>query len=230
MAESEARKLLLVGAHPDDELLGAGGTVARLTGEGWTARTLILGEGVTARGHTRDREGAADALEALRRQAVRANAAVGAGDVHFADFPDNRFDGVDLLDIIKVVERHVEEFEPSLVLTRDAGDLNLDHRLVHEAVITATRPVPGACVQEVLAFEVLSSTEWRYSQPFTPTVFFDISATLELKLEGLAHYAGEMRPFPHARSREAVEHLARLRGAHAGCAAAEAFVSVRALR
>ena len=141
-------------------------------------------------------------------------------------------DGVELLDVVKQVEEEIARLKPQRIYTHHRDDLNVDHRIVHDAVSAATRPQPGACVREVLTFEVPSATEWRLAgsgTPFVPSVFVDITRTLENKRRALEAYAGEMRPFPHARSIEALEHLARWRGASAGMAAAEAFQLARAL-
>ena len=140
-------------------------------------------------------------------------------------------DSVALLDVVKVVERHVARVAPRVVYTHHPSDLNVDHNVVHRAVLTACRPLPGSSVERILCFEVPSSSEWQAltaAPAFAPNWFNDVSATLPLKLKALLAYASEMHPFPHPRSLEAVEHLARWRGASAGFAAAEAFVLARA--
>jgi LmbE family N-acetylglucosaminyl deacetylase len=141
---------------------------------------------------------------------------------------DNRLDSVDLLDIVKLVEDHVSACRPDIVYTHHGGDLNIDHRRVHEAVLTACRPLPGMGSRAVYAFETPSSTEWADETlpVFRPTRFVDISDTLDTKLAALDAYESEMRAFPHPRSIESVTALARWRGACAGVAAAEAFVVV----
>ena len=153
-------------------------------------------------------------------------------DVVRACLPDNRFDSVDLLDVVRLVEAEIARVRPTLVLTHHHGDVNVDHRVTHEAVLAATRPVPGGTVATVLAFEVPSSTEWGFSAAtaFSPTVFVDVADTLQDKLDALSEYGSEMREFPHPRSAEAVRALATWRGATAGVAAAEAFQVVRAIR
>jgi len=141
--------------------------------------------------------------------------------------PDNRLDGVELLDLVKRIEASIERHEPSVVLTHHAGDVNIDHQLVHEAVLAACRPQPGHPVDELLFFEIPSSTEWRPAgsrTTFVPNWFVDVSTTLPRKLDALRAYDSELRPFPHPRSLEAVEALARWRGATVGMLAAEAFV------
>ena len=142
-------------------------------------------------------------------------------------------DSIDLLDVVKEVEKKNEELKPDVVVTHHGGDLNIDHRIIHQAVITACRPQPGQTVKRILSFEVPSSTEWQSpssGNPFVPNWFEDISDTLELKIKALEAYESEMRKWPHARSIKALEHLARWRGASVGAEAAEAFMLVREIR
>lgn len=217
---------LVIAAHPDDEVLGCGGWMARMADEGWDVHVLILAEGVTSRTATRDGAVAGAALSALASSAQRAGEILGAKSVQVETFADNRMDGVELLDVVKRIEADVERLRPQRVLTHHLGDVNVDHGVVHHAVSAACRPLPGSSVRELLYFEVPSSTEWRpahSSHAFEPGLFVDIGATLARKLDALRAYASEMRPFPHARSIEAVEHLARWRGATVGREAAEAF-------
>jgi LmbE family N-acetylglucosaminyl deacetylase len=220
------RTALVVAAHPDDEVLGCGGYMARMADEGWDVHVLILAEGATSRLPTRDRTTAGAELSALYDSAQRAGEILGTRSVQLAAFADNRMDGVELLDVVKRIELDVERLRPQRVLTHHLGDLNIDHAVIHQAVATACRPLPGSSVMELLFFEVASSTEWRTahsSRVFEPSHFVDISATLSRKLDALRAYQSEIRPFPHPRSIEAVEHLARWRGATVGRMAAEAF-------
>jgi len=220
------KNALVIAAHPDDEVLGCGGTIARMADDGWNVSVLILAEGATSRADRRDRGGHLKELSELAQCARRAGKILGAKDVVLEDFPDNRMDGVELLDVVKRIEAAVERVQPSRVLTHRLGDVNIDHNIIHHAVAAACRPLPGSCVKEVLYFEVASSTEWRHGAsmtPFTPNLFVDIGSTLERKLQALQAYSCEMRDFPHARSIQALEHLARWRGATVGCHAAEAF-------
>jgi N-acetylglucosamine malate deacetylase 1 len=217
---------LVIAAHPDDEVLGCGGTIARMVDEGWEVHTLILAEGSTSRDPVRNRARRLEELSELEACAQKAAQILGTRSVHLKDFADNRMDGVELLDVVKCIEAEIIRVQPVRVLTHHLGDVNVDHTVIHHAVAAACRPVPGSCVREILYFEIPSSTEWRTASstpPFAPALFVDISTTLARKLLALEAYAGEMRPFPHARSVKAVEHLARWRGATVGCEAAEAF-------
>lgn len=222
-----ARSVLVVAAHPDDEALGCGGTIARLAAEGAEVHLLFLADGVGARGGQGPDP---EALAARRRMGDEAARIMGAQAPLYLDFPDNRLDSVDLLDVVAEVERVARPIGPELVLTHFAGDLNIDHRIAAQAVLTAFRPTPGQSVGSIYSFEVPSSTEWAFGaagQAFAPNLFLDISASLPAKLAALEAYGEEMRPFPHPRSAEAVEALARYRGASAGVDAAEAFLLLR---
>lgn len=217
---------LVVAAHPDDEILGCGATVAKMCAQGWSVHHLILAEGLTSRGDHRNQVECSAEIEALRKAARKASETLGVSGVSFGGFPDNRMDSVDLLDVVKVVEECVHKLNPERVFTHHYGDVNVDHRIVHEAVTAATRPVPGHSVKQVVYFEIPSSTEWRTSgsmQPFQPNMFVGIDDWLTVKLKALEAYDSEMRAFPHPRSIEAVGHLASWRGASSGLLAAEAF-------
>lgn len=222
-------KILVVAAHPDDEVLGCGGTMARLAGEGHEIRIAVLGEGITSRYESRD---AADAalLAVHQARCQRAADMLGASKLYTYDLPDNRFDTVPMLEIAKKVEELIESFGPEIIYTHHGGDLNVDHVAVHRAVLTATRPIAGQVVKEVYTFEIPSSTEWAFGQftpAFRPSVFVEVAPHLENKIAAMECYESEARPFPHPRSPEALRALAKHWGAVAGLDAAEAFELVR---
>jgi LmbE family N-acetylglucosaminyl deacetylase len=220
--ESNTSSVLVVAAHPDDEVLGCGGTIARLAGEGRAVHVLLLADGETSRDTV-----AAPALVGRNAAADEAARILGCASVESLQLPDNRLDGEVLLDVVKKVEAAVARHSPGTVFTHHSGDVNIDHRVAHDAVLAACRPQPGHSVRELLFFEVPSSTEWRppaSAPPFAPDWFVDISATLGAKLGALDAYRAEMREFPHPRSRAGVEALARWRGASVGVSAAEAFM------
>ena len=230
MKSNKIKRVLVVAAHPDDEILGCGGTVARLVKEGCHVCTLILGEGVTSRDAKRDRAKRGKEIETLKKQAREANKRLGVRNVVLGDLPDNRFDTVPMLDIIKTVEGVKKEFRPDVVYTHFWGDLNIDHRITYNAVLTACRPVKGETVKEIYSFEAPSSTEWNHPDEFQPDTFVDITGTLDVKIKALKCYGTELRDFPHPRSEEALRSAAKKRGSSAGITSAEAFKAVRVVR
>ncbi len=222
--------MLVVAAHPDDEILGCGGTVSRLVKEGHEAFTLILGEGIISRADTRDREKKKEELSKLKDQAKRANRIIGIKEVFFSDLPDNRFDTIALLDVVKAIERIKNRVKPHTIYTHYKGDLNIDHQITYNAVIAATRPMAQETVREIYAFETLSSTEWNYPLTFSPDLFFDITEVLDIKLKAMKCYTSELRKFPHPRSLKGMELNAAYWGMRLGTDYVEAFESVRVIR
>jgi LmbE family N-acetylglucosaminyl deacetylase len=224
------KSVLILAAHPDDEVLGCGGTIAKLARAGAALHVAFLADGVFSR--EGDQNMRQDELNARQAAAEKACGILGVKAISFGKFPDNRMDSIALLDIVKAVESLVAKYRPDTVFTHHAGDVNVDHRRAHQAVVTACRPQSGHPVKTLLCFEVPSSTEWQLpgSAPvFAPNWFVDVSATLKTKLAALDVYATEMRAWPHPRSRQGVEHLARWRGATIGVDAAEAFLLGRQL-
>ncbi len=213
-----------IAAPPDDEVLMAGASLARHAAAGHAVHVLILCSGLESRGPVAD-----GALDKLAEEARMAAAALGAGEPELAGLPDNKLDTVPLLDVVKRVEDFVGRVAPDVIYIHHRGDLNIDHRVAHDAVLTACRPLPGGPVPRILAGEVLSSTEWQSPQmaPFVPTVFHDVTESLEAKLAAMRAYAGELREAPHPRSLDGIRAQARLRGVQSGCEAAEAFMLVR---
>ena len=225
-----SENILVVAAHPDDEVLGCGGTIARHAENGDRVHILIVAEGLTSRQEERCRSAMGIQLSDLKSAAWKAKEILGAADVELLDYPDNRLDSVDRLDLIKSIEQRVALFQPETVYLHHSGDVNIDHRIVHDAVITACRPTPGHSVKRLLSFEAVSSTEWQppTSAPiFQPNWFVDISLYWQSKKEALQAYSTEMREWPHPRSIKALHHLAQWRGAQVGCDAAEAFHLLR---
>jgi LmbE family N-acetylglucosaminyl deacetylase len=225
-------KVLVVAAHPDDEVLGCGATMARLANEGHEVHIAIMGEGITSR-HVGRQEADADQLARLHQHAHAAANKVKAKAVQLFKLPDNRLDTVPLLEVVKLVEDLVENLKPEVIYTHHPGDLNIDHGVVHRAVLTATRPMVGQPVRDIYAFEVPSSTEWAFQRvepAFRPNVFMDVSATLETKIQAMGCYESEARKFPHPRSPEALRAIAARWGSVVGFQAAEAFELVRSLR
>ncbi|EGG93077.1 putative LmbE-like protein [gamma proteobacterium IMCC1989] len=228
--EINNERVAIIAAHPDDEILGCGGTIAKHINKGDDVAVLIMAEGITSRDTDRNTEARQGALQHLTDTARQANKKLGVSHVEFGGLPDNRLDSMDLLDVVKVVESFLDQFQPTIIYTHCGSDLNIDHRIVSQAVSTATRPLPNSSVHSILHFEVPSSTEWQTPgayPTFVPNWFVGIENTLTQKLESLAIYEQEMRDWPHARSIKALEHLAKWRGASIGLNAAEAFSLAR---
>ncbi len=188
-----------------------------------------MGEGITSRYEQRE-QADHSLVEALHTRSRKVAELLGVKDLFLYSLPDNRFDTVPLLDVVKLIEELIDCLEPEVIYTHHGGDLNIDHVVTHRAVITATRTIAGYPVREIYAYEVSSSTEWAFHQfepVFKPNVFVDISNTLETKIQAMQHYEGEARSFPHPRSPEAVRATALRWGSVAGKEFAEAFELIR---
>ena len=223
------KNVLVIAAHPDDEALGCGGTIRLLADAGANIHTALLADGISSRDG-----GECDIaqLKARRSATRKAGDILGVQDIFFGDFPDNRMDTVALLDVVKTVEMLIDKYKPDTIFTHHVGDLNIDHRRVHESVVTACRPQTGHPVRTLLFFEIPSSTEWQINSAgscFEPNWFSDISTSINSKIEALKAYELEMRSWPHPRSYQGVEYLSRWRGSIVGVSAAEAFVLGRRL-
>lgn len=230
MENFQKRKILVIAAHPDDEVLGCGGTMAKLAREGNEIYTLMMGEGLTARDKKRDRGLRKKELNELKKQIDSANRMLGVKEIFIHNFPDNRFDSVDLLDIIKKIEEVKRKIKPEVVFTQHEKDLNIDHQILYKAVLAATRPMVGETVKEIYSFEALSSTEWNYPLNFLPDVYFEISDTLELKIKAMKIYKSELKDFPHPRSLEGIKLNARYWGMRVGQKHVEVFKTVRVIK
>lgn len=226
------KRILLVVAHPDDELLGVGGAMNKFIKEnGCTVKVVILGEGITSRSDKRDAEEWENELILHKKNIISAQKAIGYQELSVYDLPDNRFDSIALLDIVKIVEKEKKEFQPEIVFTHHGGDVNIDHQRTFEAIITATRPMKEEGVKAIITFETPSGTEWRAStdpRNFIPNLFVEISEeNLNAKITGMESYEFEKRAYPHPRSPKALRILAQQRGMTVGKFFAEAFTIVR---
>jgi len=159
------KNVLVVAAHPDDEVIGCGGTIARHADTGDRIQVLIVAEGATSRHKKRNRNIAADELKSLIKATHNAAEILGVQEVEFLSLPDNRLDSLDRLDLIKCLEEHFDRYKPEIIYVHHSGDVNVDHRRIHEAVITACRPIPDQTVRKLLSYEVASSTEWQPPLP-----------------------------------------------------------------
>lgn len=229
-------RVLAVYAHPDDEVLAAGASLARYAREGHEVHIAILGEGITSRSTDRatalDSGAAKQELSELQGHAAVAAKCLGAKSCRTFTLPDNRFDSIALLDVIKVVEGLRQAIDPDIVFTHHVGDMNVDHGVLANAVMTAFRSLPEEKARFLLAGEVLSSTDYSIGLKgcgFEPNWWIPVAeADVAAKQQALATYVGELRPFPHPRSVEAVAHLAAVRGVQCGHPNAEAFCLLRA--
>ena len=222
--------VLCIAAHPDDEVLGVGGTLARHAANGDNVHICILSDGVTSR--YEETVAADEEIQQRQQRAKRAAETLGA-TVSLHGFPDNSFDTVPLLDIVQTIEQEIADHNPNIVYTHHYGDLNIDHELTCRATITATRPLPDSDLDRVLAFETLSASEWSVPSPnnaFQPTSFVDISDYLDIKTEALSVYETELREPPHPRTVDTVQKNAEVWGSKAGVSAAEPFEVIREVR
>lgn len=225
-----SKKILIIAAHPDDEVLGCGGTVSKLIKSGVEAYTLILGEGKTSRVNA---ENLSEDLESLKTEAQKANQILGVKDIILESFPDNKFDSVPLLDIVQKIDIIKNKIKPDIIFTHHFGDMNIDHQITHKAVLTATRPMNDETVKDIYSFEIPSSTEWNsFSREtaFIPNVFFDISDTIDKKIAAMSEYRSELREYPHPRSLQHIKELARVNGTKVGIEYAENFMLIRSIR
>lgn len=221
--------VLIIAAHPNDEILDVGGTVAKHVAMGDKVFALILGEGQTSRFEVRDNAPKA-LIDDLHHDSILAGRAVGFEKVLFENLPDNRFDTLDLLDVVKKVEKIISELRPNIVYTHHGGDLNIDHQITYQAVLTATRPVNPCSVKELYTFETLSSTEWNFlggKHMFVPNVFIDVEEYFQKKVEAMKCYKSELCEFPHPRSVKGMEVLAQKWGSVVGKQYVEAFQLIR---
>jgi LmbE family N-acetylglucosaminyl deacetylase len=214
------RNILVIAAHPDDELLGCGGTAALHVASGDSVTFLIACEGETLR------YGAEGVNQ--REHILCAAGKLGVTDVRHLAFPDQRLDTITLTELIAPLEAAVRELRPSIVYTQFGGDVNRDHEILFRAVLVATRPTE-TFIDAVYAFDTASSTEWAFPRSFVPDTWIDISSTLEKKIEAMSCYTSELRPFPHPRSLEALRHRAHAWGNQSCLEAAEVFMTIRSV-
>ncbi len=219
-------KVLIVVSHPDDEVLGCGGIILKHISKGDQVYILILSDGETSRDQ---------GVDLVKRESNARKVAdmLGVTHLYLEKLPDNQCDAIPLLNVVKIVEGVVKKVQPSIVYTHNSYDLNIDHQIAFRAVLTACRPQPNFFVKRILAFEVLSSTEWQTKERstlFCPTVYEDITDFIDKKIEVLKIYQDELREYPHPRSIEGVRVLAKYRGIESGYRFAEAFQLIRELK
>ena len=226
------KRIMIVVAHPDDELLGLGATMHKIIHEqNVQVHVVILGEGITSRSDIRDIDKWKLQLNVHRQNIRSAQTAIGYNSVSIYDLPDNRFDSVDLLDIIKIIDKEKQKVSPEIIFTHHGGDLNIDHQRTFEAVVTSCRPMQIENVKTIITFETPSGTEWRASSDpkhFIPNLFFQVGKeNIAAKIKGMEAYEFEKRAYPHPRSPEALTIQAQRWGISIGVNYAEAFCIVR---
>jgi LmbE family N-acetylglucosaminyl deacetylase len=226
--------ILVVSAHPDDETIGMGGTLKKLANDN-DIKILFLADGITARkksGHVNTAVYKANELEIKKmkkeidfrkKDAIKALKILGINKTKFLDLADNELDTVPFLKIVKEVEKEIKATKYRVIFTHHHNDLNIDHRIAYEATLTAARPLVDSTVDSIISFEAVSSSDWHSPYKFKPNMFVNISSELKSKLEALNAYKNEIRQFPHPRSKETIEAVARRWGSLYGYNAAEAF-------
>jgi len=234
-------KILVIAAHPDDEVLGMGGTIKKYVKNNHEVKIAIMATGIFARRDTSYKNStrykiSENAIKLMKKEVAKlqndskkAAKIMGVDDIEFMNFPDNEMDKISNLEITKKIEYLIEQFDPDIVYTHSQYDVNIDHRILYNTTITATRPTQKCKVKEVISYEVPSSTEWYFPSRFSPNIFVDISKELSIKIKALMAYKNEIRKFPHPRSAEAIEIIAKKWGTVSGFNAAEAFCLVRQL-
>ena len=223
------KKILVIAAHPDDEVLGCGGTIAKHSLNKDFVEVMILGEGITSRSKIRNTNLDKKKLLKLKEITLKANKTLGVKKVIFGDLPDNRFDELNILDVIKIIEEVIFKFKPNIIYTHSGLDLNRDHKITNEAVLTACRPQQNYFLKKLIFFEIPSSSEWSSTEKkqFSPNYNNNISNQFKKKMKAIQFYKSEIKKWPHPRSLEGIEYLARLRGGHVGCEYAESFYMAR---
>jgi LmbE family N-acetylglucosaminyl deacetylase len=219
------KKILVVASHPDDEILGAGGTIHKCsTHLSSEAKAIILSKGVASR-LNKDNETLQEEIKRNEHDIKRATSIVGFKEVEVFDLPDNEFDTVSLLSVVKIIEQQINSFEPDMILTHHNYDLNVDHRITSQAVMTASRPIDNNL--QIASFETPSSTEWQFPDnhlSFNPNLFIKLEKdSIEAKMDAIDAYTGEVRDYPHPRSPLALEVIAKRWGTVIGSPFAEAF-------
>lgn len=221
-----SKVIAVIAAHADDEVLGCGGAIAKFVKAGCQVHVLLLADGETSRSDL-DPKDYDKAQKVRNKAAMCANEILGTTSLTMLNFPDNRMDGLDLLDVVKAVETFILEHRPSVVITHFSNDVNIDHQITHQAVVVACRPQPNHCVEKLLFMEIASSTEWiavTGQVLFSPNYWVDITESIDIKMAALSAYKDELREFPHPRSVEGVKALSTWRGCTVGVASAESFI------
>lgn len=217
-------KILIVAAHPDDEVLGCGGIIKKYSGK-HSICVLILTNGC-------DTRYGKEMIERLQNQARAASKLLGVEKIFFENLPNQLLDTIPLLKVTETIEKYLEMLKPEVVFSHDKGDLNRDHRVVFEATATAVRPLPGQCVKSFYTYFIPSSSDWASLSSigsFNPNILIPIEFELDSKVEALKLYESEVRPYPHPRSPESLKIFAQYFGTISGVRFAEPFTLIRSM-
>ncbi len=224
-------RVLVVAAHPDDEILGCGGTLALARSLNLSISVMFLGEGISARFPI----GEYDNNEFHNQASIRKTSAINAlkfldiFDVDFGNRLCTQFDTLPMLSIVKDIESKISSFNPTHILTHNLSEVNIDHRITYQAVEVACRPTRQSVPSNILSFEIPCSGSWTFSTTFKPNIFVDVEKFWDKKIEAWNYYAGECHPFPFPRSVEGLKALAQYRGMMSNLKLAEAFHLERAI-
>jgi len=225
------KKVLIIAAHPDDDILGCGGLLAKYKDDSNVFfKVLFLGEGSSCRYQKEDiyLDEVQKTIEQRNQYAVNALRLLNIDEYSFYNFMCGRFDKVDLIDIGKTIEHEIDSFKPDTIFTHSEHDVNNDHQITFQATLQATRPGAQNFVRNILSFEVLSSSEWRYLNSFEPNIFIELSQNdVELKIKALNEYISEIKPFPFPRSNEGITVLSNYRGMQVAKKYVEAYKLIR---
>jgi LmbE family N-acetylglucosaminyl deacetylase len=218
-------KTLIVAAHPDDEVLGCGGLIAKLVNQDEQVRVIFVAEGSSCR-HNALTDEAQEEIDYRNQCGIEAMKSLGVNDYYFYNLPCGRLDREPLIEIAKIIEKEIVDYEPTTILTHSRNDVHNDHKIIFKATVQATRPV-GKTVKNLLSFEILSSSEWSYTETFKPNVFVNITSTIDAKINAMHCYSTEQPKRPHPRSDQVIKSLATMRGSQSGADYSEGFEMIR---
>ena len=222
------KKILIIAAHPDDDILGCGGLISKYQSKGVTFKILFIGEGSTCRFEDPGSKEAKSEIEKRNFSALNALKYLKVKDIEFSNLECGRLDQIPIIEINKIIEKNIISFTPDTVLTHSPYDANNDHKIVFNATIMATRPGANNHVKTLMSFEILSSSEWAYIDTFKPNYFEELNeSNIEAKSKALSIYETEVKDFPFPRSNEGIRTLAMMRGMQSGFKYAEAFNLIR---
>lgn len=225
------KKILVIAAHPDDEVLGVGGTIAKLSREGNEVNILIVTDGSSSQYSNNIH--LVDIIKNKANETKECAKILGIKNIFYGQLPDMKLDTIPHIEINRAIEQIINEIQPDTVFTHFWGDVNIDHQNIYRSTLVAVRPLMGQVVKQLLCYRVPSSTEWTPNKPdtiFTPNVFVDISQVAERKYKAFSQYRTELREYPHPRSVRYLRETDISNGLQVGFLSAETFMLLRDLR